>query len=39
MTSIAHERFHAVAEEPAYTRENAPAVRPQCARGDQPDRT
>lgn len=26
MTSIAHERFHAVAEEPAYARENAPAV-------------
>ncbi|TAU84073.1 ATP-binding cassette domain-containing protein [Rhizobium leguminosarum] len=26
MTSIAHEHFHAVAEEPAYARANAPAV-------------
>ncbi len=26
MTSIAHERFHAIVEEPAYARENAPAV-------------
>ncbi|TBA19377.1 ATP-binding cassette domain-containing protein, partial [Rhizobium ruizarguesonis] len=26
MTSIAHERFHAVAEEPAYARENAPTA-------------